>query len=297
MKKRVKIILDIVMTVTLLFLMAFQVTGVEYHEWIGAGMLIMFLLHNGLNFKWYQNIWKGKYSLQRGIRVIVNILVLLAILLTSYSGIVLSRYVFAFLPLEGGMSTARALHLAGSYWSFVLMSIHLGMHWSMVAGRLNDKKKYIWLLRVLAGALAVYGAFLFGSGSIFANMFLQNEFAILDLETPGVIIILQNLAMMITWAFVGHYMTKGMIKKNIFCILTAVVAIGCCIVFTPRNQDFIRIKGGTFQMGSPESERWRSKDETQHSVTVSDFYMSAYEVTQEEYEREMGKNPSSFQKI
>lgn len=47
-------------------------------------------------------------------------------------------------------------------------------------------------------------------------------------------------------------------------------------------------------MGSPESEAWRSADETQHTVTVSDFYMSKYELTQKEYEEITGNNPSSF---
>lgn len=47
-------------------------------------------------------------------------------------------------------------------------------------------------------------------------------------------------------------------------------------------------------MGSPESEAWRSVDETQHTVTVSDFYMSKYELTQKEYEEITGKNPSNF---
>lgn len=58
--------------------------------------------------------------------------------------------------------------------------------------------------------------------------------------------------------------------------------------------DFVLIIGGTFQMGSPDTESWRSNDETQHDVTVSDFYMGQYEVTQAEYEAVMGKNPSSF---
>lgn len=58
--------------------------------------------------------------------------------------------------------------------------------------------------------------------------------------------------------------------------------------------DFVLIKGGTFQMGSPEAEAWRSVDETQHTVTVSDFYMSKYELTQKEYEEITGSNPSNF---
>ena len=59
-------------------------------------------------------------------------------------------------------------------------------------------------------------------------------------------------------------------------------------------QNFVLIQGGSFLMGSPADEPWRSEDETQHSVTVSDFAMSIYEVTQKEYEAIMGSNPSTF---
>ncbi len=59
-------------------------------------------------------------------------------------------------------------------------------------------------------------------------------------------------------------------------------------------EHFVLIEGGSFQMGSPDSEAWRSDDETQHTVTVSNFYMSQYEVSQAEYEEVMGSNPSSF---
>ena len=57
---------------------------------------------------------------------------------------------------------------------------------------------------------------------------------------------------------------------------------------------FQLITGAAFTMGSPESEAWRGADETVHEVTVSDFYMGVYEVTQKEYESAMGENPSSF---
>lgn len=63
-------------------------------------------------------------------------------------------------------------------------------------------------------------------------------------------------------------------------------------VRVPEN--FVFIHGGTFEMGSPDTESWRSEDETQHTVTVSDFYMSIYELTQTEYREITGENPSSF---
>jgi formylglycine-generating enzyme required for sulfatase activity len=56
----------------------------------------------------------------------------------------------------------------------------------------------------------------------------------------------------------------------------------------------IRIHGGTFTMGSPDSEPGREDDETRHLVRVSDFFISRYEVTQEEYREVMGADLSEF---
>ena len=60
-----------------------------------------------------------------------------------------------------------------------------------------------------------------------------------------------------------------------------------------ENMQYTLIKGGTFQMGSPESEPERSSDEIQHSVTVGNFYMSKTEISQKEYQEIMGVNPSA----
>ncbi len=58
--------------------------------------------------------------------------------------------------------------------------------------------------------------------------------------------------------------------------------------------NFVLIKGGSFIMGSPAAEDWRSNDESQHSVTLASFYMAKYEVTQKEWREITGKNPSNF---
>jgi formylglycine-generating enzyme required for sulfatase activity len=56
-----------------------------------------------------------------------------------------------------------------------------------------------------------------------------------------------------------------------------------------------RINSGTFTMGSPATEANRDSNETQHSVTLTkSFYMSKYQVTQEQYQAVMGSNPSGF---
>jgi LSD1 subclass zinc finger protein len=57
----------------------------------------------------------------------------------------------------------------------------------------------------------------------------------------------------------------------------------------------VRIPGGSFQMGSPENEEGRNKEnEDQHEVEVSEFYLGAREVTQGQFRAVMGYNPSYF---
>ncbi|HUS48516.1 MAG TPA: formylglycine-generating enzyme family protein [Phycisphaerae bacterium] len=58
----------------------------------------------------------------------------------------------------------------------------------------------------------------------------------------------------------------------------------------------VLIPAGKFMMGSPVSEKGRQRDEgPQREVTISrPFYMGVYEVTQEQYQAVMGKNPSAF---
>ena len=77
-------------------------------------------------------------------------------------------------------------------------------------------------------------------------------------------------------------------------LMFALIAVFLMASHAWAADDFISIKGGTFKMGSPETENWRGDDETQHEVTVGDFSMAAHEVTQEEYQSIMGTNPSNF---
>lgn len=57
------------------------------------------------------------------------------------------------------------------------------------------------------------------------------------------------------------------------------------------SDNMVFIKGGRFQMGSNNGEA----DELPiHEVTVSDFYINKYEVTQKEWREVMGKNPEGL---
>jgi len=59
--------------------------------------------------------------------------------------------------------------------------------------------------------------------------------------------------------------------------------------------DLVLIPAGRFRMGSPPEEKDRSKDEMQHWVTITrPFYLGKCEVTQEQWQKVAGSNPSWF---
>ncbi|OAD22617.1 serine/threonine protein kinase, partial [Candidatus Thiomargarita nelsonii] len=59
--------------------------------------------------------------------------------------------------------------------------------------------------------------------------------------------------------------------------------------------EMVYVPGGTFLMGSPETEEGKYDDEgPQHQVTIAPFYMSKYPVTQAQWQAVMGNNPSEF---
>lgn len=70
-------------------------------------------------------------------------------------------------------------------------------------------------------------------------------------------------------------------------------------IFTNKlGMRFVLIPKGSFLMGSPKSEPGRQWNEKQHKVIISkNFYMGETEVTQGQWEKLVGFNPSSFSKL
>lgn len=102
-----KLAVDAAMTVALLLLMAYGLVGEAAHEWLGMGMFALFLTHHVLNRKWLLAIGKGKYTPLRIIQTALVGVILLCMLGSMVSGILLSRYVFTFLPKHGGYEAAQ----------------------------------------------------------------------------------------------------------------------------------------------------------------------------------------------
>lgn len=178
-------------------------------------MFLLFILHHILNGNWYKTLFKGRYTPARVFQLVVDILVFLAMLGLMVSGIRLSNHVFAFLNIRGGMSFARLLHMAASYWGFVLMALHLGLHWGMFLGMAGKVLKLRrpsrlrkLLLTILGAGIAVYGLMVFIRRDLLTYMLLQTQFVFLDFGEPIPLFYLDYLAMMGAFIFLAYYASK-----------------------------------------------------------------------------------------
>ena len=199
----IKRIVDVCMTVLLLCLMAYQVTGEVLHEWIGIGMTILVILHQILNRKWYGAIFKGKYNPYRIATTVVNIALLLSFVLTAFCGMSMSGHAVPLLYGMTNVSFARRMHLSMSHWAFVLMGMHLGMHIPVMIARMKLADKLRMVLSVLLCIVAGIGLFLFIKNGMPGYLFFRVPFAFLDYEKAGILVFLENILMLTFWAYIG----------------------------------------------------------------------------------------------
>lgn len=216
-KAAMKIAVDILMTLALLFLMGYQFWQDAAHEWAGTGMFLLFILHHILNGNWHRAVFRGRYTPARVFQLVIDLLVLLAMIGLMVSGVILSNHVFAFLPIRGGMGFARLLHMAASYWGFVLMALHLGLHWGMVLGMgrkaLRPSRIRRVLLPVLGGCVAVYGLIAFPRRDLITYMLVRTHFVFFDFSEPIPLFYLDYLAMMGTFIFLAYSISRLLRKR------------------------------------------------------------------------------------
>lgn len=206
-----KLSIDLIMTVLILTAMACRLTGTTIHELLGIALFILFVIHNFLNWGWYKSLLKGKYTTIRIFHTAVNLLLLISMLALLISGVMLSRTVFAFMYLNGGLF-ARKLHMVSVYWGFILISVHLGMHWGIIMGAVRKMAKMTSAnrnrtraLQIMAVLIALYGVYASFSREMGAKLILYYTFDFWNYDQSPMIFFLDYLSIMGLYVCVTYY--------------------------------------------------------------------------------------------
>lgn len=206
-----KMVIDLVMIVLMLVAIACRLTGNTIHELLGISLFILFIIHNILNLGWYKTLLKGRYNTLRVLHTAIDLLLLAAILALIISGVMFSRTVFAFINLNGGLF-ARKLHMLSAYWGFILLSLHLGMHWEMIMNTMQKmmnitvpNRKRTLTLQFMAVLIAVYGVYASFSREVGSKLISYYAYDFWNFDQSSVIFFVDYLSIMGLYVCVTYY--------------------------------------------------------------------------------------------
>ncbi len=140
-----------------------------------------------------------------------------SVMASALSVIMLSEHLYTFLPASKGTSIARSVHMVCAYLNYILMSVHLGLHWNMMLSvmRKNNDQKSIagrWGMRAAAVVIAAYGAYALFRRQIAEYLFLRTRFLFLDPSEPIIFFFLDYMAVMSLFVCIAHCLAE-LLKK------------------------------------------------------------------------------------
>lgn len=210
----IKLVIDLIMTVSMLVAMAYPITGNMIHELVGVFLFVLFMVHNILNRRWYKTIFRGKYKVQQILSIAVNLLFLLTIAVALISAVPISRDIFSFIPINNEM-IVRQIHVLSAYWGFILMAIHIGISWGRVinaarkmSGIITTSRVRTIMFRFLAVLIVVYGVQISFERDMGSKLLIYNPFGYWGFDESALKFVLDYLAIMGIYICGTHYTLK-----------------------------------------------------------------------------------------
>lgn len=215
----IRLVIDLSMTILMLVVMAYQITGNTIHELVGVILFVLFIAHNILNRRWYKTIFKGKNNVRRILSITVNLLFLVSMAVVMISSVPISRDIFAFIPINNDMILLQ-IHVMTSYWGFIFMAVHIGMSWGTIinavrkmTGITSTSRIRTITLRVIAVLIVVYGVQTSFERDMLARLTIYNPFGwSYDESTLGFLI--DYLSVMGIYISGSHYVLKFVRKQD-----------------------------------------------------------------------------------
>lgn len=113
------------------------ITGIALHEWLGLGVLVVFLVHTAVHYDWVIDVMKRRnkgVSLSRQGNLILDVLLLLTFLVVTVSGLCISGEVLpSFGVYMKGYYFWDPLHIVSAKVLLALIVVHVVVHWKWVA--------------------------------------------------------------------------------------------------------------------------------------------------------------------
>lgn len=124
--------IDLIMLVGYLFCFYLEFTGINYHQWLGAGITLLAILHLWLHLDWVITVTRRFFdntSAQNRRYYLVDLLLIFGFVVIIETGIVISTW------LNLDLFTYSAwldVHIIASVVTLFLLVLKIGLHWKWV---------------------------------------------------------------------------------------------------------------------------------------------------------------------
>lgn len=141
---RKNLAVDVVALVVYLVVANPALTGIGLHEWLGLGVLVVFLVHGAVHVEWILDVVRASRkhsSWTRTGNLVLDGLILVAFMVVTVSGLLISG---AVLPTFGlyapGYYFWDPLHAVAAKVLLALLLVHVVLHWKWLASFLKREK-------------------------------------------------------------------------------------------------------------------------------------------------------------
>ena len=157
----------------LLACMGYWWLGNVAHEVMGTAFLALIGRHLILNRRWFGAIRRGRYDAARRVRMGLNLMLAVTMLVMLVTSLLISEALRDLLNIPG-LFTLREIHWFAAYWLVVIVGLHIGLHWHIVAGLARSRLPILqgrilglvlWALAGLVALTGINSSFVMGLGT------------------------------------------------------------------------------------------------------------------------------------
>ena len=142
-KTKRRFILDVIALAVYLVAANPALTGVPAHEWMGAGLFVVFVVHAVQHADWVAETVRALFDHPSPSRIghfVLDALILVSFMVCTVSGLLVSGTVLQMLGLYAdGYFFWDPLHAASAKLLLALIIVHIAVHWRWIAARLGRK--------------------------------------------------------------------------------------------------------------------------------------------------------------
>ena len=137
-RNKLNLFLDIALALAFVVEMEVGFTGQRYHEYLGVGITVVFIVHIALHWRWIVQVTKQLihrllHLHESRFKYLVNVAVLIDLAFSVVTGILISNTLGFYLPLDGQVyEILRYLHIGSSRLSLLLVGLHIAVDWRWI---------------------------------------------------------------------------------------------------------------------------------------------------------------------